>query len=164
MQKLAKYTPKFLRERGELEVPWIRVKQIIVMEDLPRPIVVVNGAFDVLHSGHMRILYQARRRAGTLIVAMDSDERCSRKGPGRPIQTWVERATTMNFMPVDWLVEIVSDSEFRQLLYGLKVDARVQGCDYKGQPTRYPDIPKWFVRGTGMRTSKIIERASKCQS
>lgn len=161
IRKLKHITPEFLRDRGEFDVPWVRVSEIVKM-DLPRPIIVVNGAFDVLHSGHMKVIFQARRRAATLVVAMDSDDRVSRKGTGRPIQTFVERATTLNFMPVDYIVEIDSDENMKKLLYGLEPDARVQGQDYRKTLSKYPDIPKFYVRGTGMRTSKIIERCKKC--
>lgn len=156
--RLTAYT--FVRDRGENDLPWTRIPEFAGME-LPRPVVLVNGSFDVLHSGHMKVLFHARRRAGTLVVAMDSDDRTARKGEGRPVQSWVERATTMAFMPVDHIVEITSDRDFLRLLTVLQPDLRVQGWDYRKTTSKYPWIPKAFVRGTGMRTSKIVERCKK---
>lgn len=144
------------RERKE-EVPWQRPADFIGIK-LARPIVLVNGCFDILHSGHMKIIFEARKRAGTLVVAMDSDALVARKGPGRPIQTWVERATTMNYMPVDYLVEIGSTKDMTALIETLQPDFRVQGIDYKTHATRYPNVKKCFVRTGAMRTSEIIER------
>lgn len=154
-----------VEEREPHEIPWIRIPHFRTME-LPRPVVLVNGAFDILHSGHMKLLFRARRHAktGTVIVALDSDARVARK-PGRPIQTFIERATTLNFMPVDYLTEIDSDRDMLQLVRAVRPDLRLQGFDYKGMTSKYPWIPKRFVRGTGMRTSKIVERIlSKCSS
>lgn len=142
------------------EVPWVRVSDLCAIE-LPRPIVVVNGAFDILHSGHMKILFAARQRARTLIVAMDSDARVARKGTGRPIQTFPERANTMNYMPVDYLIEIESDRDIAALFEGVTPDLRVQGYDYKDKDTKFPDVPKCFVRSGSMRTSKIVERCKR---
>jgi cytidyltransferase-like protein len=146
-----------VKERGREEVPWVRTQDFASL-DLPRPIVVVNGAFDVLHSGHMKIIFQARARAGTLVLALDSDQRVARKGIGRPIQTFVERLVTLNFMPVDYVVEIDQDRDMTQLFRTLRPDLRVQGWDYFGKDTKFPSIPKCYVRSGAMRTSKIIER------
>lgn len=144
-------------ERIREEVPWVRTRDL-VKADLPRPIVIVNGAFDILHSGHMKILFAARQRAGTLIVALDSDKRVARKGPGRPVQTFIERATTMNYMPVDYVVEIETDGDMARLMDTVRPDLRVQGWDYHDKDTKFPHVLKCFVRQGSMRTSKIIER------
>jgi cytidyltransferase-like protein len=157
-KRLAKYN--FGRDIPSEEVPWVRVAELGRI-DLPRPIVIVNGAFDLLHSGHMKIIFQARRRAATLIVAIDSDARVSRKGAGRPVQSVVERIGTLNFLPVDYVVEIHSDGEMRRLMEVVRPDLRVQGMQYKGQPTKFPDVPKLFVRQGGMSTTKIIERCKR---
>lgn len=147
-------------ENNPEEVEWMRPKEFKGLE-LPRPVVLVNGAFDILHSGHMKILFRARERALTLVVAMDSDARVARKGPGRPIQSFIERATTMNYMPVDYLVEIDSDRDMVDLVGSLRPDLRVQGYDYKGKDSKFPEIPKCFVKNGSMRTSKIIERCQR---
>jgi len=139
------------------EVPWVRAADL---KDryLPRPVVLVNGAFDVLHSGHMKVLFHARRQGRTVVVAMDSDARVAKSKVGRPIQTWVERATTMNYMPVDYVVEIGSQRDMTNLIRAIQPNLRVQGGDHSSAPSHYPDVPKMFVRGTGMRTSKIVAR------
>ena len=143
------------------EVDWLRVSGFGTMTP-PRPIVLVNGAFDVLHSGHMKIISAARDKARTLVCALDSDERVRQaKGPGRPIQSWIERATTLGYMPIDCLVEIASDVEMRKLIKFLKPDLRVQGYDYRNVPSKFPEIKKMFVRNSGMRTSEIVKRIIK---
>lgn len=55
-------------------------------------LVVVTGAFDLLHVGHLRFLTAARRLGDHLAVGVESDERVRRwKGPRRPIQAQEDR-------------------------------------------------------------------------
>jgi D-beta-D-heptose 7-phosphate kinase/D-beta-D-heptose 1-phosphate adenosyltransferase len=58
-----------------------------------RSLVFANGAFDLLHVGHVRYLEAARREGGWLAVAVNSDRSVARaKGPGRPVLPEAERA------------------------------------------------------------------------
>jgi len=59
---------------------------------LSYPITVwVNGTFDVLHAGHIKLFRHAKMLAGVdgkVICGIDVDERISsKKGPSRPINT-----------------------------------------------------------------------------
>lgn len=157
----------YVAERDE--VPWVRPKEFRDIE-LPRPVVLVNGGFDLLHSGHMKVLFRARRHAaaGTLIVALDSDERMRRKGAERPILTFVERATALGFMPVDYISEIETDQDMLDLIRAAKVDLRCQGPEYRKMPSKYPWVKKAYISGVGktgkrlgMSTTKIIDRVLK---
>jgi cytidyltransferase-like protein len=126
---------------------------------LPRPIVLVNGTFDMLHASHMRLLFSAREHAKTLVCALDSDTRVrQRKGSTRPVMSWIERATALNYMPLDFLCEWTTDQDFSDLLIALKPDLRVQGYDYLDKPSTHPEIPKLFIRDGGVRTSTIVDR------
>ncbi len=59
-------------------------------------IVLTNGCFDVLHSGHTRYLNQAKQLGDVLVVALNSDDSVRRlKGPGRPINTVADRAAVV---------------------------------------------------------------------
>ncbi len=58
----------------------------------PPQLVVVTGAFDLLHIGHLRFLEAARQLGNRLVVGVESDARVRRwKGPKRPIQTQEDR-------------------------------------------------------------------------
>lgn len=149
------------RERYEERVPWVRTPDLAKLE-LARPIAVVNGAFDVLHAGHMRVIFAARKRAKTVVVAMDADARVGRKGTGRPVQTFPERLTALSYMPVDYVVEIESDRDMKRLLDTVQPDLRVQGYDHSVHESKFPKWKKCFVRVGSMRTSKIIERCKRC--
>jgi len=146
------------RKPHEDELPWVRPADLATL-DLPRPLVLTNGCFDVLHSGHMKVLAAARSKAATLVTALDSDQRVAAlKGLGHPLQSWIERATSLKYMPIDYLVEFGSDQDFTQIMLALRPDLWVRGADHVGDPDPYPWVPKMFVRDGGMRTSEIIRR------
>lgn len=146
------------RERDTRDVPWMRPAEFRGLE-LPRPIVLVNGAFDLLHSSHMRLIFAARQKAGTLVCALDADSKIQKeKGAGRPIQSFIERAATLNYMPLDYIVEISNRRDMDSLMAALKPDLRVRNEAEKGIPSRYPDIRKMYVRQGRMHTSYIVNR------
>ena len=65
-----------------------------------------NGCFDLLHTGHLSLLEQARCAADRLIGGLNSDLSVRRlKGAGRPVQSEVARATILSSLkPVDAVV------------------------------------------------------------
>jgi cytidyltransferase-like protein len=58
-------------------------------------IVVVSGGFDPVHSGHIRLIKQARLLGDHLIVGINSDEWLARK-KGRAFMPWQERLCVLN--------------------------------------------------------------------
>ena len=64
---------------------------------LPRPLVMTNGVFDILHRGHVTYLAQARALGASLVVAVNSDAsvRMLGKGPDRPINCEADRAAVL---------------------------------------------------------------------
>jgi cytidyltransferase-like protein len=58
-------------------------------------IVVVSGGFDPVHSGHIRLIKQARLLGDMLIVGINSDEWLARK-KGRAFMPWQERLCVLN--------------------------------------------------------------------
>ncbi len=54
--------------------------------DRLRPLVTVNGCFDMLHPGHVRLLQRARALGARLLVLVNDDESVrAYKGAGRPV-------------------------------------------------------------------------------
>jgi cytidyltransferase-like protein len=58
-------------------------------------IVVVSGGFDPVHSGHIRLIKEARLLGDQLIVGINSDEWLARK-KGRAFMPWQERLCVLN--------------------------------------------------------------------
>jgi len=90
-----------------------------------------NGAFDVLHVGHIRYLQGARRQADRLIVAVNSDASIrGLKGPSRPILPAVDRAELVAALrAVDYVV-IFDEPTVTPLLELLQPDVHCKGTDY----------------------------------
>jgi bifunctional ADP-heptose synthase (sugar kinase/adenylyltransferase) len=159
---------KLARTRYEHELPWYRPSDFKDMK-LTGRLILVNGAFDVLTTSHMRLLFAARHAAGmngTVVCALDSDEKIrANKGESRPYMSWVERAAALSYMPINCLTEITNKQDMDTLIANLKPTLRVQGYEYLSQESRYPNIPKLLVRDGGFHTSSLVDRIlTKSQS
>lgn len=60
-----------------------------------KKIVVVSGGFDPVHSGHIKLLKEARLLGDMLIVGINSDEWLARK-KGQAFMPWTERLCILN--------------------------------------------------------------------
>jgi D-beta-D-heptose 7-phosphate kinase/D-beta-D-heptose 1-phosphate adenosyltransferase len=100
-----------------------------------------NGCFDLLHPGHVSLIDQARREADRLIVGLNSDLSIRRlKGPGRPVQTEIARATVLaSLKSVDAVVIFGEDTPLR-LIDALAPDVLVKGADYRLQQVVGADL------------------------
>ena len=96
-----------------------------------RQVVFANGAFDLLHAGHVRYLEGARREGDWLVVGVNSDASVARsKGPGRPIIPAAERAEIVAALEsVDCVLVFEEDSPWA-LLDELKPHVHAKGTDY----------------------------------
>ena len=90
-----------------------------------------NGAFDLLHVGHIRYLEGAKREADRLVVAINSDRSVRElKGPTRPILSEADRAELVDSLrAVDYVV-IFDEPTVAPLLELLQPDVHCKGTDY----------------------------------
>lgn len=94
-------------------------------------LVTVNGAFDVLHSGHLHILNEARSQGDVLIVGLNSDASVrSYKGPTRPINPERRRAELLLALRMVDYVHIFDEPDPTAFLGELKPDVHVNGAEY----------------------------------
>lgn len=96
--------------------------------------VFVNGTFDILHVGHIQLLYYAKSLGDRLIVGIDSDERVrSLKGESRPINNEYERFMLLSALkPVNGVIIFDTDQELEELIQDC--DIMVKGSDYINKP------------------------------
>ena len=94
-------------------------------------LVLTNGAFDVLHVGHIRALQDARGLGDVLLVAVNDDASVSAlKGPGRPVVPAAERAEIVAALECVDFVHIFAAADVGELLRALRPDVHAKGHDY----------------------------------
>jgi D-beta-D-heptose 7-phosphate kinase/D-beta-D-heptose 1-phosphate adenosyltransferase len=121
----------------------------------------VNGTFDVLHLGHIKLLEFAKSQGDYLCVGIDSDLRIKTfKGPDRPINKVHARLEFLSAIKfVDRVVIFNSDEE---LIIHIKVfdpDIFVIGSDYKNKKVIGAEYAKqliYFDRLDGYSSTFII--------
>ena len=133
-------------------------------------LVFTNGAFDLLHVGHVRYFAQARALGDALVVAINSDRTVRKlKGDGRPIIDEDERAEILAALRQVTYVVIFDDVSPRELIAALLPDVLVKGGDYgldeihgreevEAAGGKVVSLP--FIEGAS--TTAIIERMKQC--
>ncbi|HWE25716.1 MAG TPA: adenylyltransferase/cytidyltransferase family protein [Myxococcales bacterium] len=98
-----------------------------------RLVAVANGAFDLLHVGHVRYLEAAKElsRGGLLVVGVNTDRSVrASKGAKRPIVPEGERAELVAALGCVDLVVLFDEPDALALLTALRPDLHVKGTDY----------------------------------
>lgn len=96
-----------------------------------KTIVFANGAFDLLHVGHVRYLKAARREGGWLAVGINSDASVARaKGPSRPVLPEAERAEIVAALGCVDAVAIFAEDSPAALIEALRPEVHAKGTDY----------------------------------
>jgi D-beta-D-heptose 7-phosphate kinase / D-beta-D-heptose 1-phosphate adenosyltransferase len=95
-------------------------------------IVFTNGCFDLLHPGHISLLYRARALGDRLIVGLNTDASVQRlKGPQRPLLGEQDRAAMLGALTcVDAVVLFDQDTPL-EIITTLQPDILVKGSDYQ---------------------------------
>jgi len=94
-------------------------------------VALANGAFDLLHVGHLRYLQGAKALADKLVVAVNSDASTrALKGEDRPVIPAEERAELVAALACTDLVLIFDEPDVRAVLRALKPEVHVKGTDY----------------------------------
>ena len=149
--------------------PFTAIAQIAVHRSQGRKIVFTNGCFDILHSGHVTYLNQAKEQGDVLVIGLNSDNSVRRlKGPNRPINDLDERARVLSALScVDHVIPFYEDTPV-ELIKQIKPDVYVKGGDYTRETL--PEAPVVEALGgevrilpylDGQSTSNVIDRIRK---
>jgi rfaE bifunctional protein nucleotidyltransferase chain/domain len=94
-------------------------------------VVFTNGCFDLLHSGHVRYLEQARDQGDLLVVAINSDSSVRRiKGAGRPVVGQEDRGEVLAALYCVDVVVVFEESDPLVVIQQLQPDILVKGADW----------------------------------
>lgn len=90
------------------------------------------GAFDLLHSGHIVMLKQAKENCDYLIVGLQTDPSICRKDKNKPIQSIYERFIQLNATKyIDKIIPYDTENSLIDLLESTPIDIRFVGEEYK---------------------------------
>ncbi len=135
-------------EKGKIQARGALAKTLTGLRAKGKKVVFTNGCFDLFHTGHLKLLREARKLGDALVVAINSDKSVRRlKGPGRPYITETDRAVLIAALDcVDYLCVFEEDTPL-DLIKELKPDVLVKGGDYRREEVAGGD----FVESTGGR-------------
>ena len=93
----------------------------------------VNGCFDILHIGHLKLFESCKKYCDYLIVAIDSDQMVKKsKGRCRPINRQEDRKYFLeNIKNVDKVFIFNSHKVLEEKLNKIKPDVMMVGAEYK---------------------------------
>ena len=90
------------------------------------------SAFDMLHSGHIQMLRDAREQCDYLICGLQTDPSADRPEKNRPIQTVVERYTQLKAVQyVDEIIPYATEEDLKDILSMYHIDVRILGDEYR---------------------------------
>ena len=126
----------------------------------------INGSFDVLHMGHIKLFQRARQMGLPVIVGIDTDERISKlKGPLRPINTFRNRVDFLRSIKyIDAIVDFSTDDELIELIKFHAPRYMFIGEDYRDKTIIGAEYVKEIIfvpRYEDLSTSAIINGTHK---
>ena len=134
-----------------------------------RRLVLTNGCFDILHTGHVRYLEEARRCGDALIVAVNSDSSVRElKGPTRPVNGELDRAEVLSALRCVDHVTIFTGKRVTDVIRTLRPSVYAKGGDYtpetldpgeKGALNEVGTEIRILQLVPGRSTTSILERA-----
>jgi D-glycero-beta-D-manno-heptose 1-phosphate adenylyltransferase len=94
-------------------------------------VVLTNGVFDLLHTGHLFSLQQARALGDALFIVLNDDASVrALKGPSRPLQDQVQRAYALAALACVDAVTLFHAPRLTKEIRGLRPDVYCKAGDY----------------------------------
>ncbi len=125
-------------------------------------VVTTNGCFDVLHTGHVNFLREARAQGDVLVVGLNGDASVQRlKGAGRPVVGQDDRAAMLAALRVVDYVVIFDDLTPNELLARLQPAIHCKAGDYTVESL--PETPIVERGGGEVRILPLVEGYSTSQ-
>jgi len=125
---------------------------------------IVLSSFDLLHSGHIAMLEEARSQCDHLTVGLQSDPTIDRPHKNKPVQTIFERYVQLKGCRfVDEIIPYDTEEDVINLLQVIRPDVRFIGEDYIGKPFTGSDLPIKLIytsRRHNFSTSALRKRIS----
>ena len=140
-------------------------EHVCVLKRQNKTIATLNGSFDLLHAGHMYMLYEASKCADVLIIAVNTDQSVQRyKSHDRPIIPLEYRMEILCAIGFVDFITWFNESDPREILQKIKPDVHVNGIEY-GENCIEAEVVQTLGgklhlvdRIPGLATSEIIKK------
>ncbi|NGX50852.1 MAG: Bifunctional protein HldE [Chlamydiae bacterium] len=162
-----------------MSAPW-KAAKLILPEELEkkaeqlrgegRTIVTLNGSFDLMHAGHLQMIYEASQQADSLILALNSDASIKRyKSVDRPLISLEHRLQMAAALQFVDFVTYFDELDPREFLKRVRPDVHVNGSEY-GEECIEAEVVKEFGGRihivplvAGLSTTQLIEKIKSCE-
>lgn len=134
-------------------------------EDRDYKLVFTNGCYDLLHTGHLKVLEQAKSFGDKLVVGVNSDDSIKRiKGDKRPIVSLEDRVKMLAALEcVDFVVSFDEKTPYA-LIKKIMPDVLVKGSDWEDKVVVGSDLVedvRFVELLEGMSTTELISKANR---
>ena len=117
------------------------------------------STFDLLHSGHIAMLREAKEQCDYLICGLQIDPSIDRPEKNSPVQTIVERYVQLAAVKmVDEIIVYRTEQDLEDILEMFHIDIRILGDEYRDKDFTGKDICK--KRGIQLYFNKRDHRFS----
>ena len=130
-----------------------------------KTIATLNGSFDLMHAGHLHILFSGSLQADILIVALNTDKSIQAyKSPDRPIISLENRVDMMAAMACVDYVTWFDETDPRNILSIIQPDVHVNGVEYGENCIEAETVKQYggrihlVDRIPGLATSDVIRK------
>ncbi len=101
---------------------------------MTKKIGLVTSCFDLLHSGHISMLREAKTQCDYLICALQTDPTLDRPEKNKPIQSIVERYVQLSAVKyVDEIVVYSTEKDLEDIMQMFEIHVRILGEEYKNK-------------------------------
>ncbi len=107
------------------------VSRVEALKKEGKKIATLNGSFDLLHAGHLHIIYEASLQGDVLIALLNTDSSIQKyKSPKRPIVSLPYRARMMAALGFVSFVTCFDETDPRAILEKIRPQVHVNGAEY----------------------------------
>ena len=164
----------------EVSIPWSKAcqKKILSPESLEetvatlrkagKSIATLNGSFDLMHAGHLHMIFEASKVGDVLIVALNTDRSIQHyKSPLRPIVPLEYRLQMMAAIEFVDYVSYFDELDPCAFLEKVKPDVHVNGAEYGENCIEADTVKKHGGRikivnlVPGLSTSQILAKVKQ---
>ncbi len=139
--------------------------KVLELKSQNKSIVTINGSFDLMHAGHLYIIYEAKKQGDILIVALNTDASIRQyKSPDRPIIPLKYRLELMSALEFVDFVTWFDETDPRKILTLISPDIHVNGVEYGDQCIEAETVKQCggkihlVDRIDGLSTSEVLKK------